>query len=186
MAHLLGAEEITLAFPTKEVFSGVTIGINEGDRIGVVGANGDGKSTLLKVLAKRLDVDSGRVTHRGGIRIGLLDQADVLDGSLTIGALSNYTSTAAFSITGALAVNGAAVTLALPAGLISNGTYKLISYGSTSATDANFTVTGPVIGARQFGGLTKDDTNKLFLYTVGGDSPVWTGANSNVFSGGNN
>jgi ATPase subunit of ABC transporter with duplicated ATPase domains len=86
MAHLLGAEEITLAFPTKEVFSGVTIGINEGDRIGVVGANGDGKSTLLKVLAKRLDVDSGRVTHRGGVRIGLLDQADVLDGSLTIGA----------------------------------------------------------------------------------------------------
>jgi ATPase subunit of ABC transporter with duplicated ATPase domains len=86
LAHLLGAEEITLAFPTKEVFSGVTIGINEGDRIGVVGANGDGKSTLLKVLAKRLEVDSGRVTHRGGVRIGLLDQADVLDGSLTIGA----------------------------------------------------------------------------------------------------
>jgi len=86
LAHLLGAEEITLAFPTKEVFGGVTIGINEGDRIGVVGANGDGKSTLLKVLAKRLDVDSGRVTHRGGIRIGLLDQTDVLDGSLTIGA----------------------------------------------------------------------------------------------------
>jgi ATPase subunit of ABC transporter with duplicated ATPase domains len=86
LAHLLGAEDITLAFPTKEVFSGVTIGINEGDRIGVVGANGDGKSTLLKVLAKRLDVDSGRVTHRGGVRIGLLDQGDVLDGSLTIGA----------------------------------------------------------------------------------------------------
>lgn len=86
MAHLLGAEDIRLAFPTKEVFRGVTIGINEGDRIGVVGANGDGKSTLLKVLAKRLDVDSGRVTHRGGIRIGLLDQGDVLDGSLTIGA----------------------------------------------------------------------------------------------------
>ena len=86
MAHLLGAEDIRLAFPTKEVFSGVTIGINEGDRIGVVGANGDGKSTLLKVLAKRLDVDSGRVTHRGGVRIGLLDQGDVLDGSLTIGA----------------------------------------------------------------------------------------------------
>jgi ATP-binding cassette subfamily F protein uup len=86
LAHLLGAEDIRLAFPTKEVFSGVTIGINEGDRIGVVGANGDGKSTLLKVLAKRLDVDSGRVTHRGGVRIGLLDQGDVLDGSLTIGA----------------------------------------------------------------------------------------------------
>jgi ATP-binding cassette subfamily F protein uup len=86
VAHLLGAEEISLAFPTKEVFDRVTIGINEGDRIGVVGANGDGKSTLLKVLAKRLDIDSGRVTHRGGIRIGLLDQSDVLDGTLTVGA----------------------------------------------------------------------------------------------------
>ena len=107
-------------------------------------------------------------------------------GSLTIGTLSNYTSTAAFNITGALAVGSSNVTLALPAGLIANGTYKLISYGSTSATDANFTVTGPVIGARQFGGLSKDDTNKLFLYTISGDSPVWTGANGNAFSGGNN
>lgn len=52
MAHLLGAEQIELEFPTKKVFSGITIGLNEGDRVGVVGRNGDGKSTLLKILAK--------------------------------------------------------------------------------------------------------------------------------------
>lgn len=85
MAHLLGAEEITLRYPTKTVFENLTIGINEGDRIGVVGRNGDGKSTLLKLLAKRFEPDSGRVTHRGGIRIGLLDQSDTIDLELTVG-----------------------------------------------------------------------------------------------------
>ena len=43
MAHLLGAETISLEFPTKTVFDNVTVGLNEGDRIGVVGRNGDGK-----------------------------------------------------------------------------------------------------------------------------------------------
>ena len=47
MAHLLGAENISLEFPTKKVFDGITIGVNDGDRIGIVGRNGDGKSTLL-------------------------------------------------------------------------------------------------------------------------------------------
>ena len=62
MAHLMGAESIRHEFPTKEVFSGVTVGINEGDRIGIVGRNGDGKSTLLKILTKQFTPDEGRVT----------------------------------------------------------------------------------------------------------------------------
>lgn len=85
MAHLLGAESISLEFPTKQVFSDVTIGVNEGDRIGIVGRNGDGKSTLLKILARRMSVDSGRVTHRNGLTLGLLDQADTLNPNETIG-----------------------------------------------------------------------------------------------------
>ncbi|HLT67804.1 MAG TPA: ATP-binding cassette domain-containing protein, partial [Microbacterium sp.] len=75
MAHLLGAEGISLSFPTKDVFDDVTVGLDEGDRIGVVGRNGDGKSTLLRILAGRQQPDSGRVTVRGGTRIGMLDQA---------------------------------------------------------------------------------------------------------------
>ena len=85
MAHLLGAEALSLDFPTKRVFDNLTIGINEGDRIGVVGRNGDGKSTLLKLLSKRLEPQSGKVTHRGGLTIGMLDQSDVIDPGKTIG-----------------------------------------------------------------------------------------------------
>lgn len=85
MAHLLGAETISLEFPTKTVFDGVTVGLNDGDRIGVVGRNGDGKSTLLKLLAKTLEPDSGRVTHRGQLRVGVLTQVDTFAANLTIG-----------------------------------------------------------------------------------------------------
>jgi ABC transport system ATP-binding/permease protein len=84
MAHLLGAERLHLEFPTRTVFDEVTLGIDEGERVGVVGRNGDGKSTLLKLLAGRIEPDAGRVTHRRGIRIGMLDQADVVDPGHTV------------------------------------------------------------------------------------------------------
>ncbi|MCD9196855.1 ABC-F family ATP-binding cassette domain-containing protein [Aeromicrobium wangtongii] len=85
MAHLLGVEQIALDFPTKTVFESVTIGIDEGDRIGIVGRNGDGKSTLLRIFAGTLQPDSGRVTTRGGVTIGMLDQTDTLDQDGTVG-----------------------------------------------------------------------------------------------------
>ncbi|MEO8261278.1 MAG: ABC-F family ATP-binding cassette domain-containing protein [Pseudolysinimonas sp.] len=87
MAHLLGAETISLEYPTKVVFDAVTLGIDEGDRIGVVGRNGDGKSTLLRLLAGRIQPDSGRVTRRGGVTIGMLDQADDLATGATVSEL---------------------------------------------------------------------------------------------------
>lgn len=85
MAHLLGGEDLHIEFPTRTIFEGITVGLNEGDRIGIVGRNGDGKSTLLSLLGGRLTPDSGKVTVRSGTRIGFLDQADVLDDSLTVG-----------------------------------------------------------------------------------------------------
>ena len=84
MAHLLGGEALHLEFPTKIVFDSVSLGVDEGDRIGIVGRNGDGKSSLLAMLAGRLDPDSGRVTVRGGVRVGVLDQGDTLDDALTV------------------------------------------------------------------------------------------------------
>ncbi len=84
MAHLLGAEALHLEFPTKVVFDSVSLGVNEGDRIGIVGRNGDGKSSLLAMLAGLMQPDSGRVTVRGGVRVGVLDQGDTLDDDLTI------------------------------------------------------------------------------------------------------
>lgn len=84
MAHLLGAERLHLEFPTRTVFDEVTLGLDEGDRIGIVGRNGDGKSTLLKLLAGRLEPDAGRVTVRRGVRIGMLDQTDTVDPEATV------------------------------------------------------------------------------------------------------
>jgi ABC transport system ATP-binding/permease protein len=85
MAHLLGAEALHLEYPTTVVFDAVSLGVDEGDRIGIVGRNGDGKSSLLAMLAGRQEPDAGRVTVRGGVRIGVLDQGDTLDDDLTIG-----------------------------------------------------------------------------------------------------
>ncbi|TFV99647.1 ABC-F family ATP-binding cassette domain-containing protein [Leifsonia flava] len=84
MAHLLGGEKLRLEFPTRVIFDGVTVGLNEGDRVGVVGKNGDGKSTLLRLLAGRIEPDGGRVTRRRGVDIGMLDQSDTVDQTLTV------------------------------------------------------------------------------------------------------
>lgn len=78
MSHLLGAEKVSLRLGMTRLFDDVSLGLDSGDRVGVVGRNGDGKSTWLRLLAKRLDPDSGRVTHRSGVRVGVLDQQDTL------------------------------------------------------------------------------------------------------------
>ncbi|PPL18839.1 MULTISPECIES: ABC-F family ATP-binding cassette domain-containing protein [Microterricola] len=84
MAHMLGAERLHLEFPTRVIFDEVTVGLNEGDRVGIVGRNGDGKSTLLKLLAGRMEPDGGRVTRRRDVRLAMLDQADTVDSTLTV------------------------------------------------------------------------------------------------------
>ncbi|HEY2643593.1 MAG TPA: ABC-F family ATP-binding cassette domain-containing protein [Galbitalea sp.] len=84
MAHLLGAESLHLEYPTRVIFDNVTIGLDEGQRIGVVGRNGDGKSTLLRLLAGRIEPDGGRVTRRNSVTLGMLDQADELPDDLVV------------------------------------------------------------------------------------------------------
>ncbi len=84
MAHLLGAEALHHEFQHGVVFDSVTLGVNEGDRIGIVGRNGDGKSTLLRLLSGRLTPDSGRVTMRRGVTVKMLDQSDTLDPGQTV------------------------------------------------------------------------------------------------------
>jgi ATPase subunit of ABC transporter with duplicated ATPase domains len=85
VAHLLGAESVRLEYPTKVVFDAVTIGVSEGDRIGIVGRNGDGKSSLLGILDGRVIPNDGKVTRRNGLRIGALEQGDTLDDASTVG-----------------------------------------------------------------------------------------------------
>lgn len=85
MAHLLGAEAVHLEYPTQVVFGSITLGVNDGARIGIVGRNGDGKSSLLRLLTGQQQPDSGRVTRRSGLRVGALSQADTLDPDHTVG-----------------------------------------------------------------------------------------------------
>ncbi|WEV73789.1 ABC-F family ATP-binding cassette domain-containing protein [Bifidobacterium sp. ESL0798] len=80
----LGLEHVSLDFATKTIFTDVTLGVFEGDRIGIVGKNGDGKSTLLHLLAGTRQPDSGRVTTRNGLTFGMLDQRDPLDDNATL------------------------------------------------------------------------------------------------------
>jgi len=80
----LGLERVSLEFATKTIFTDVTQGVFEGDRIGIVGRNGDGKSTLLRLLSGHIKPDSGRVTKRGGLTFGMLDQRDPLDDNATV------------------------------------------------------------------------------------------------------
>ena len=68
---LVGAEQLHLQYPNRVVLDSVTLGIFEGDRIGIVGRNGDGKSSLIRLLFGELEPYSGRVTPRNGVRMGL-------------------------------------------------------------------------------------------------------------------
>jgi len=80
VAHLLNVEGVTVAYGGRRVLDAVSLGLDDGMRVGVVGRNGDGKSTLLRVLARTQEPDAGRVTHTRGVRIGLLRQDDELGG----------------------------------------------------------------------------------------------------------
>ena len=76
MAHLLNVEGVGVVHGARAVLAGVSLGLDDGMRIGVVGRNGDGKSTLLRVMAREQEPDAGRVTHTRDIRLGLLHQSD--------------------------------------------------------------------------------------------------------------
>ncbi|QDK36936.1 ABC-F family ATP-binding cassette domain-containing protein [Bdellovibrio sp. NC01] len=71
---LINTHKLEKAFAGKVLFKNVSLGIEEGDRVGLVGPNGAGKSTLLKILAGRMKADSGDVTGKKGLRIGFLEQ----------------------------------------------------------------------------------------------------------------
>ena len=78
MGILIGTEGLGHEWPGKVVLEGQSVGVYDGDRIGVVGRNGEGKSTLLELLAKRYEPDSGSVTWRNGVSVGVLAQQDQL------------------------------------------------------------------------------------------------------------
>ena len=84
VSNLLNLEKVTKSFGRRPLLDGVSLGLAAGERVGVVGRNGGGKSTLIKVIAGLEPVDSGRVTRAGGLRLGVLDQAGSIAASTTI------------------------------------------------------------------------------------------------------
>lgn len=82
--NLVNVEQVSKVYGTRALLDGVSLGVSEGDRIGVVGRNGDGKTTLIRMLAKLEEADTGRVTHNGGLRLGVLTQHDSLDPRATV------------------------------------------------------------------------------------------------------
>ncbi|OFJ51579.1 ABC-F family ATP-binding cassette domain-containing protein [Mycolicibacterium grossiae] len=84
MANLINLERVTVGYGTRTLLDGVSLGVDEGAAIGVVGRNGDGKTTLLQVLTATRAPDSGRVTHTSGLSVGYLHQADDFRAEATI------------------------------------------------------------------------------------------------------
>jgi ATPase subunit of ABC transporter with duplicated ATPase domains len=84
MANLINLERATVSFGTRTLLDGVSLGVDEGDAIGVVGRNGDGKTTLLQVLTGTRQPDSGRVTHTSGSSVGYLRQSDDFAADATV------------------------------------------------------------------------------------------------------
>jgi ATP-binding cassette subfamily F protein uup len=82
--NLVNLEAVGKVYGTRALLEGVSLGVSEGDRIGVVGRNGDGKTTLIRLLSKLEPADDGRVTHSGGLRLGVLTQHDSLDPAATV------------------------------------------------------------------------------------------------------
>ncbi|MFG2913252.1 ABC-F family ATP-binding cassette domain-containing protein [Kitasatospora sp. NPDC048298] len=82
--NLATIESVTKVYGTRALLDAVSLGVSEGDRIGVVGRNGDGKTTLIRMLAKLEEPDGGRITHSGGLQMAVLTQHDSLDPEATI------------------------------------------------------------------------------------------------------
>lgn len=84
MANLINVERASVGHGTRTLLDGVSLGVDENDAIGVVGRNGDGKTTLLQVLTGAREPDSGRVTHTSGLSVGYLRQSDDFDAGATV------------------------------------------------------------------------------------------------------
>ncbi|MCW2689037.1 MAG: glycerophosphodiester phosphodiesterase [Mycobacterium sp.] len=76
MANLINLERASVTYSTRTLLDAVSLGVDEGDAIGVVGRNGDGKTTLLQILTGTREPDTGRVTHTSGLSVGYLHQSD--------------------------------------------------------------------------------------------------------------
>jgi ATP-binding cassette subfamily F protein uup len=83
--NVVNIEEVSKAFDIRPLLERVSLGVSEGDRIGIVGRNGSGKSTLMKIIAGVEDPDEGRVTKSNSAKVGILSQIDNAPANATVG-----------------------------------------------------------------------------------------------------
>ena len=84
MESYLQIEKLTKSYGDRILFEDVTLGIFQGDKIGIIAPNGAGKTTFLNIIAGKEDYDSGNVVFRNGLRVGYLEQLPPMDGDMTV------------------------------------------------------------------------------------------------------
>src|SRR6476661_3283951 len=84
MANLVNLERVSKSYGVRPLLADVSLGVGAGERIGVVGRNGDGKTTLLRLIGDLEEPDEGRVSRNRGLHLGFLTQGDDLDAAATV------------------------------------------------------------------------------------------------------
>jgi ATP-binding cassette subfamily F protein uup len=143
--NLVNLEAVTKGFGTRILIDGVSLGVGRGERIGVVGRNGDGKSTLLRLLARQEEPDAGRITHNRDLRLGFLGQSDDLDPAETVartvlGDVETYTWAADPRSRSVMEHLLGGVDHEAPVGTLSGGERRRVSLAKLLLTDVDLLI----------------------------------------------
>ena len=148
MANLLNLEQVSKSYGLKALLDGVSLGVQTGDRIGIVGVNGGGKTTLLEVLSGIAEPDAGRVSHANDLRMAVVTQRFELDEQLTIAdgvvaplGLETYEWASNAKVRDVLSGLGIAeLGLETPVGQLSGGEKRRVSLAAALVKDLDLVV----------------------------------------------
>ena len=148
MANLLNLEQVSKSYGLKTLLDGASLGVQTGDRIGIVGVNGGGKTTLLEVLSGIAEPDSGRVSHANDLRMAVVTQRFELDEQLTIAdcvvaplGLETYEWASNAKVRDVLSGLGIAeLGLETPVGQLSGGEKRRVSLAAALVKDLDLVV----------------------------------------------
>jgi ABC transport system ATP-binding/permease protein len=144
-ANLVNLEDVAKTYGTRALLDGVSLGVADGERIGVVGRNGGGKTTLVSILAGAVPPDRGRVTHTGGLQVGLLAQADVLNPGATVrdvvlGSVAEHVWASDARTRGLIDALLAGISLDALVGPLSGGERRRVALGALLVADPDLLV----------------------------------------------